>query len=494
MMALAVGVRMIGLNARPLWLDEAYSAWFSSRGWNELWAVVPTYEPHPPFYYSLLKLWRALLGGNAVELRAFSVLLSVVTVPVMIAAAREQERLNPSGRSLLRAFVTGILAALSPMLMLLDQEARPYPLLIFAYAVATLGLLRLLREFTTGPGRWPSWMILAAGTETALWSHGLGALYAMCLAAALGPAWLKAPGRARLARGLMSAIAVAALYLPCLIMIANRAGDWGTGWLGWKPDLLLQLISLYSVPYEVLTIGSFIAALVLLFLVKRAVQAAIGQRGWAADRALLLLWWGPPLLAAAISALFMPLFLPRTLAATLVPAYLLIAGAVARAESARERLFLTAALAILLPVSAVQVALRPPAESWDEVSAYLARHVGPDDQVWLYPNDSALPLREAAPVATYRQRGLPGDYPAIGYKGPIRAGSPAVVSLTRAKAEQIAGDPSLARIPTIWLVTRQSGLFDPRDDLPRALEQVRRPGAAQEWGYISVRPYFARTR
>src|SRR5690349_12330454 len=55
-MIIALGVRAIGLSARPLWLDEAYSAWFSSRSWDYLWTVVPTYEPHPPFYYSVLKL------------------------------------------------------------------------------------------------------------------------------------------------------------------------------------------------------------------------------------------------------------------------------------------------------------------------------------------------------------------------------------------------------------------------------------------------------
>src|SRR6476469_1970244 len=68
----ALAVRALGLWLRPFWLDEAYSAWFSARGWHELWAVVPTYEPHPPFYYSLLKLWRELFGGEPAALRSFS--------------------------------------------------------------------------------------------------------------------------------------------------------------------------------------------------------------------------------------------------------------------------------------------------------------------------------------------------------------------------------------------------------------------------------------
>jgi hypothetical protein len=89
-------------------------------------------------------------------------------------------------------------------------------------------------------------------------------------------------------------------------------------------------------------------------------------------------------------------------------------------------------------------------------------------------------------------RGIPGVYPATTFKGPIRAGSPAVVSLTARQAEQVAGDPRLRRVPTIWLVTRQSGIFDPAGDVPRALRQFRNAGAEQRWEAISVRPYTLR--
>jgi len=490
---LALAVRWVGLGARPLWLDEAYSAWFASRSWHELWAVVPTYEPHPPFYYSLLKLWRDLFGGSAEALRALSLLFGVLTVPVVIAAAFELERHKSTGRPLLRAGIAAFLAACSPMLVLLDQEARPYPLLILAYAIATLGLLRLLREFADdGAGHWRSWLMLAAGTELALWAHGLGALYALCLASALAPAWLKSPvTKPRLLRGMATAALVGILYLPCLLMMMNRAGDWGTGWLSWQPVMLLQLIGLYAIPAEALTVASAIAALVLLLLIKRAIQSGLSTSGWNAERALLVLWWGPPLLAVLISALVMPIFLPRTLAATLAPAYLAIAGAIAGSESRRERFALSAALIVTMVPTAVQVALRPSTERWDDVSAYLQRNVGPGDEAWLYPNDSALPLREVG-SADFRRRGIPGDYPATGFKGPIRAGSPAVVSLTQAQATRIARDPATRDIPTIWLVTRQSGLFDPSNDLPRALASVRRPGRTQRWDYIVVQPFTRR--
>src|SRR3569833_2947006 len=95
---LALAVRLIDIGVRPLWLDEAYSAWFSSRGWHVLLTQVPTYEPHPPFYYSLLKVWRMASGGSAVALRSFSVLFALATVPLVIAASQELERQRPTGR------------------------------------------------------------------------------------------------------------------------------------------------------------------------------------------------------------------------------------------------------------------------------------------------------------------------------------------------------------------------------------------------------------
>jgi mannosyltransferase len=53
-------------------------------------------SPHPPFYYSLLKLWKLLWGGNPVALRSLSLVFAALTIPVLLGAARELERENPS--------------------------------------------------------------------------------------------------------------------------------------------------------------------------------------------------------------------------------------------------------------------------------------------------------------------------------------------------------------------------------------------------------------
>jgi len=229
---LALTLRLIGLNSRILWLDEAFSAWFSDQSFHYLWHVVPTFEAHPPFYYSLLKVWRMVFGEGHAALRGLSVLFNTLTVPLVVAIALEQERQSATGRPLLRAGLAGFLAACSPMFMVIGQEARPYPLLTFAYSVAIFGLLRLGRQFAAGEsGRWTSWALLGASVALTCWAHALGLLYGLCIALALLPVWLTAPTRARIVRGLVTAAVIALVYLPCLVMLTSRTQDWSTNWL-----------------------------------------------------------------------------------------------------------------------------------------------------------------------------------------------------------------------------------------------------------------------
>lgn len=491
---LALALRLIHLGSRPLWLDEAFSAWFSDRGFHYLWHVLPTYEAHPPFFYSVLRAWRSLVGEGHAAMRGLSVLFGTLTVSIVVAIAFELERHAPTKRPLLRAGLAGFLASCSPMLMVIGQEARPYPMLAFFYSIAILALLRLIRQLRTGaPGSWPSWLLLGVSAELTLWSHALGFLYGACLALALLPAWLTGPiSRARLVRGMSIGVLVACVYVPCMLMMVNRAGDWSTNWLEWQPSMLLQLLVLYTVPVEALTIGSAVAALAMALLIKRALASTYVSEGWNSDRSMLLLWLGPPLIAALISALFEPVFLARTLSGTLIPAYLMIAGAIARSEDPRDRRMITAAIGITLLPTAFAIAVRPATERWDLLSAYLSTHVGAKDQVWLYPSDSVLPLSAVGQKTPGTVRAIPQPFPTLGFKGPIRAGWPAVVSVFPEQAAKLAGDPAVKDVPVIWLVTRQSGIFDPSNDVPAALARVRRPGTIQKWGYIDVRPYYRR--
>ncbi|HEY5722287.1 MAG TPA: glycosyltransferase family 39 protein [Allosphingosinicella sp.] len=489
-LAAALLLKLWGIGARPLWLDEGYSHFFSGLGWRELWFETPEYEPHPPLYYSVLKLWRGLFGDEAGALRGLSALAGILTVPLAALAAHELARLARSPRPMLMVGIAAALAALSPRLLASSQDARPYALLIFAYALAIWAWLRLANSFRddrASPGRGSDWIALGAGTALTLWLHGLGLLYAASLLGAL--LLVAAPGatRARWLRLAACAGLVLLLYLPCVYILAGRSGDWGTGWLRWNvatfPGQMLDLISLHRFDEPITPVLARILIPILLFLGIRDLFRS-GNRD--IGRGLLLLILLPPLAAAWISQLAMPVFLPRTLAGVLVPIYLACALAIAALPRGQMRAA-GGALAAIFLVNLVQAVNRPPIERWDSITAILAREMGPRDTVWLYPNDAELPLRSAASPALTAHP-IPSPFPALGVGGSHPSGNAGVVGLdsrsARLWAERHPADPA----GTIWLVRSAPGLFDPKDEVLRGLAGNRRIGPRRQWDDLVLEP------
>lgn len=488
--AAALLLKLWGIGARPLWLDEGYSHFFSGLGWRELWFETPEYEPHPPLYYSLLKLWRALLGDEAGALRSLSALAGILTVPLAALAAHELARLARSPRPMLAVGIAAALAALSPRLLASSQDARPYALLIFAYALAIWAWLRLANSFREGrssPGRAADWLALGAGTALTLWLHGLGLLYAASLLGAL--LLVAAPGASRTRRLRLGACVglVLLIYLPCVLILAGRSGDWGTGWLRWDvarfPGQMLDLVSLHRFDEPVTPVLARILIPILVFLGIRGLFLS-GDRD--IGRGLLLLILLPPLAAAWISQLAMPVFLPRTLAGILVPIYLVCALAIA-ALPRRHMLGTGGALVAVFLVNLVQAVNRPPMERWDRVTAILALEMGPRDTIWVYPNDAALPLGLAA-KARSPVHPIPSPFPALNLAGSHPSGNAGVVGLdgraARLWAERHPADPA----GTVWLVRSAPGLFDPRDEVLRGLAGNRRIGPRRQWDDLVLEP------
>lgn len=222
--ALAIGlaVRLRHVFAEPLWLDEAYSAFAADHGLAFLWRIVPRYETHPPFYYSLLHLWVRAAGDGVTALRLPGVIAGVATLPLVALAADEAGRAlawaRPHRTSV--ALVAFALACVAIPLVEMTRQVRPYPLMILAYAGATLLLLRLHRR-GPDPGLLAGHLLLV---ELLLWLHNLGILYAATLTAALALVLWGRPvsrrGWAWLAGGHLSA---ALLWLPGLRILDRKS-------------------------------------------------------------------------------------------------------------------------------------------------------------------------------------------------------------------------------------------------------------------------------
>lgn len=189
-MLVALVLRVKGLGATNIWLDEANSWRVARLPWGAMLDNLRS-SPLGPLYFVLLKLWMALFGDSEVALRAPSLIASILLIPVAyLIGVRVFSR---------RAAVVGaVLLTLSPLQLYFAQEARMYmPLTLFA-ALYFLGYLRW-RDATTEP---------AVGGEPGSASRAL--------------AWYAVAGTVMIYTNVISATLIAALNIDAFWLLAQR--------------------------------------------------------------------------------------------------------------------------------------------------------------------------------------------------------------------------------------------------------------------------------
>ena len=470
-----VTLRLWHVAAEPLWLDEAYSAYAAAKGFDFLWTIVPLYETHPPFYYSLLRVWTLPFGDGLVALRALGLACGIATLPAAAFAAREIGRylgIDARRQGLLIALAV-ILAAFAPMLIEMARQVRPYPVMILVVACQTGMLFRLGR---TGHLTRPAYAGYLALFALTLWLHNLGVLYG----AATGLAFLLLAFRRDWSRADWIAFfgghaLVALVWAPAILILADQAPTWmRSTWLVFNWRLLdWGMGALWAVPLR----GGQAAAGVLVVLA--LVGLARLGKGWRAAGALLLLAILPVALAVAISMTLSPVFIPRTMTGVTVPACLLIALGVVLCDPRLRIVSVGALLFLLVQMVTYDVDSRQTGTRYDWYGAvnWVAKRFGPGDQVFAYPNEGALPFRLAVRdlKRTLPTRPIPTDMPTLdGGPGAWNpTGSRGVFSLPRARLETIAAAPDTRAVPTVWLLRLGPWAYDKGDNFLHALQRDR---------------------
>lgn len=211
---LALAVRLLGLDAKGFWEDEAATVLLLKKNLGGMLAGVADQERAPYLYYLLAWPWTRLFGDGEVGLRSLSVLFGTATVPVAYLAARELI----SRRA---GIVVAALIAVNPILVWYSQEGRAYALLVLLSAVALYFFARALHDPR------PRWLGLwALSSALAISTHYFAAFLFIAEAG-----WLLASERRRpavlVASGIPALVGLA--YVPLAITQSNieaSGGDW----------------------------------------------------------------------------------------------------------------------------------------------------------------------------------------------------------------------------------------------------------------------------
>jgi hypothetical protein len=453
--ALALVFRLPTLASRSLWLDEAYSAWFSVVPLRALWTQVPLYETHPPLYYTLLKGWRLLAGSSEPGLRSFSVLASVANVFLMAAAARFA-RLGPLAERV--GLVSALFLALNSGNVQFAQDARPYALQTLCASVAIFCSFVLLAESRTGASRrawgWAAGLALAGGLT--LWLHNTGVFIALGIWAGMACALaLQGPHQRRQRLLLVGAAGLGALliWLPFLPMFVKQ----GEGvsqlayWIKFQasalPSAWVQAAGGKALKVPMVVLGG--AGIVYLWRRQRALA-------WH----LLLVLTVAPLTMFGYSFFVKPIFLAR-LFEWLAPLMMALMALGAFALPSRPLRKAAIALTLLLSTWATCRYYYKIMENWHEMVAMLTASARPGDLVLAFPNEVQPSFdyyleRSRVPLQVVY---LPRPFPAPGmrrrYVGNL--GAPAVDASDAARVRAM-----LPHYRRVWLVERRADLYDPQ--------------------------------
>ncbi len=154
---LAAGLRFTNLGAQSFWNDEGNSYVQATRSFADI-AANAARDIHPPGYYWLLAIWRALVGESEFALRALSAFASVISVAFAYAVGR---RLSGEFAGLTAALLT----AINTFSLYYAQETRMYALLAL-WGAAGFWALICFCERPTWRRAWVLGVINAAGVWT----------------------------------------------------------------------------------------------------------------------------------------------------------------------------------------------------------------------------------------------------------------------------------------------------------------------------------------
>lgn len=199
-------LRLLLLDAKSLWFDEASTLLLAGRPLSELTGLLVSNEVNPPLYYAAMRVWLKAFADPRAGLRLFSALCGIGSLFAFRALA---ERLLPE-----RARPPALwLAALSSFWIHIAQDGRAYSLLL----LVSLLSMRTAVELGGEKPRARLWAAYAALAALGLYTH-----YYFAILLAGHAAWLARRTKDRLAFVLAHAAAALA-YAPWLPALAAQA-------------------------------------------------------------------------------------------------------------------------------------------------------------------------------------------------------------------------------------------------------------------------------
>ncbi len=355
------------LGSRSLWYDEFISALTAAHHGTNLWSAVTSLGGHMMFYYLLLHVFVSLFGGGQFALRAPSAIAGVALTPVIYLLARRMFGTRA-------AVIASAIVAVSPALVLWDQQARGYCLGTLLIAGSLLALLRAVECPT-----WGRWCVYGFLSVLSIYTLAYAAmfLFAQWIPLAF---WPEARHRPRPVLTVIGVIALAYVSLTALMLrtgAATQLSNNGRPSVSVALKILEELGSAVAPDFSATTlIARVVTAVALLCWIAASAELLSRVRGAPGEfetvcLGITLSWFFAPLFldtifSLAYHSLFEPVYLIQS-----VPAAAILVAFVFGKLLPRGLSYLLAAGFVALLVAALVPTYGISFEQWAQVSRYI---------------------------------------------------------------------------------------------------------------------------
>lgn len=517
-------LRFYDIGKQPFWIDEAYSDWFSNLPILDLWTVVPRFETNPPFYYTILKIWKSVFGSSEAGLRSLSALVSIGCIPLVFITGRLVGK--PSEGNWLGA-IAALMFSISPVHIQYAQEARSFSMLTFAAVLVLCTFLWLIRHpaeackpiirklsgpktsLRSGIGHssfflWTTVIIAIACT---LWLHNTSILYVFALFSIM-LAWFFLQLRfdkGFLGNMLVVAVSVFLLWGPYLIFLVPQARGATFPsdtisvlstidtiiWLLFGGSILWKTETGQTYPF-VLQMVKMLAFTFLIALAATGLQNIRKSSGKYAFILILGAILGPIVMELLWSLVGSPIFLARTLVYVSVPFYIAVASEVLMLRGSRKRILSILVISLIFLKGTHSYYAREK-EPWDKIVQIVTQQAK-HDAVLVVPNYIEFPFSYyASRMGNNDVKISPLPYP-MSYFLHSTFG-PGSSSIDLYHTQQItprdipAIDKAISQKSPVWYVVRGECLYDKDRIVFNELRKTRNLIAQWhfgEWNHIGV--------
>ncbi|MGA7779430.1 MAG: hypothetical protein WCA85_17200 [Paraburkholderia sp.] len=448
-------LRLPTLVSRSVWMDEAYSYWFMTLSWADLWFKVPFYETHPPFYYSLLKLWTMLAGSSEAGMRSLSVLASLGTIaltgfaPRLVGLGKRYDRVG---------IVAALLLAFNEGSIEYAQQARPYALqtlfctlMIVASVVLLKRMLIDERQGTAIKAQRFVYVSLGLCSGIVLWLHNTSPFIILGNWLGIFAAILLFSQHKRydLVVSIKALLIALVIWSPCVPITLIESRTVATAfWATISPKML-------SWPFTLAAGGKFAFIPAIIVCVLGWFQIYKARKPLALYTAAIL--FAPVLGVFLASYLFTPIFVVRTFE-WMAPLFIFLVALGLFAPGKMEKLkFVILPIILILCIGQDVKYYQAPAQDLRGAAQYLATHYEPGDLVLVYPNELEVGLHYYLhPLPnSFELAAVPARYPAIGLPRPYFGSNKGTPTAIEGDKAQIAS--AVAMHKRVWFVGDWNG-------------------------------------